>query len=397
LSYNQIYNGPAGKDKLAVLSKDPEVLIVGGGVIGLSIARELHKRGVRDIKVVDAGPCGREASWAAAGMLGPQAEADETGPFFDLCSASRDLYPQFAGELLEETAIDVELDTTGTLSLAFNGKDGEELLRRYSWQREAGLRVERMSREDVIKAEPSISSAVAVGLYFPNDWQVENRKLVQALCRYAELNGIELVENAPAEKLIFENGKVVGARATVGDLRADVTLLTAGAWTSHIEFGDEAMSIDVEPVRGQIITLAPPQHSLNHVIYSRRGYLVPRRDGRLLVGSTTEHVGFSKVATSDAADMLLAAACEISPLLNELPVADHWSGLRPYAAGGMPVLGTVDGIDGLLLATGHYRNGILLAPVTGKLMADMVLGTSDQEAIRPFGTDRFRIKSAVMA
>ena len=395
LSYNQIYNGRAGKDKL---STDREVLIVGGGVIGLSIARELHKRGIGGVTVLDAGSCGREASWAAAGMLGPQAEADGTGPFFDLCCASRDLYPQFVSELFDETGIDVELDTTGTLSLAFNEEDGNELLRRYAWQRDAGLAIESLSRDEVIRAEPYTSTAVTFGLFFPDDWQVENRKLVTALRQYAELNEIRLLENTTADQLIFENGQVTGVYTAAGELRADVTLLTAGAWSSQIKLGDGNMPIEVRPVRGQIITLTPPERSFRHVVYTHRGYIVPRIDGRLLVGSTTEHVGFSKDVTALAAAGLRSVACEISPSFSDLTVADHWSGLRPYSAGGMPVLGCIEDIKGLFLATGHYRNGILLAPITAKLMAGLVLGDAEaRDAIRPFDADRVRLQSAVMA
>ncbi len=172
-----------------------DIMIIGGGVIGLSIARELHKSGVQRITLIEKGVCGEESSWAAGGMLGPQAEADETGPFFDMTVASRDLYPAFAAELLDETGIDIELDRSGTLYLAFTEDDISELHERFRWQRKAGLAVEHLSTADARKAEPFVSPDVRGALLFPEDWQVENRKLLAALKRYADLNGIEIREN----------------------------------------------------------------------------------------------------------------------------------------------------------------------------------------------------------
>src|SRR5688572_4743603 len=157
---------------------NPDILIIGGGVIGLSIARELHKAGFRKTKVIEKGACGMESSWAAAGMLGPQAEADECGPFFDFCCESRDLFPGLADELREETGIDIELDRTGTLSLAFDHEGRKELSQRSRWQGEAGLEHETLSPKELVELEPRISSRVQFGLYFPKDWQVENRKLL---------------------------------------------------------------------------------------------------------------------------------------------------------------------------------------------------------------------------
>lgn len=372
---------------------NPEVLIIGGGVIGLSIARELHSRGLRKITLIEKDLCGEESSWAAAGMLGPQAEADVKDAFFDLCCESRDLYPDLAAALLDETGVDIELDRKGTLSLAFTEEDAEELDKRFRWQRDAGLAVQYLSAEEIVKAEPYISSAVRTGLFFKNDWQVENRKLLNALRRYAEMNGIRIMENARVERLVTQGGRVTAAETDRGIFTADQPVLATGAWSSLIKIGDALPPFHVTPVRGQMICLRPETPVFEHVIYSRRGYIVPRRDGHILAGSTSETAGFDKSVTDDACDLLQKMAGEISPFLSALPVTDHWSGLRPFAVDGMPILGDVDGIDDLVIATAHYRNGILLAPITAKLIAERVVDGVKSEYLERFSVKRMRAKS----
>jgi glycine oxidase len=367
------------------------MLIIGGGVIGLSAARELTRCGVKRITVVDKSVCGAEASWAAAGMLGAQAEADGDDEFFRFCCASRDLYPEFAAELEDETGVDVELDRSGTLYLSFSEADSRILSERYEWQRAAGLEVEYLSADEVRKREPFVSPDVREGVLFPNDWQVENRKLLSALRRYAELNDIQVVEDTEIERLIVENGRVLGAESTNERFLADTTVLTTGAWTSLIKLGVADMPFKVEPVRGQMVVFQTAKKVFQHVLYSRRGYLVPRVDGRVLAGSTTEKAGFDKTLSDAAAAGLRAMASEIAPNTSGVPTVDHWSGLRPYAFDGLPILGGLEGIAGLTIATAHYRNGILLAPLTAEIVADNILrGTALPPAFSP---DRFRLRS----
>lgn len=369
-----------------------EFLIIGGGVIGLSIARELHKRGMRRITLVEKGVCGEESSWAAGGMLGPQAEANEGGAFFDICSASRDLYPALAEELLDETGIDIELDRSGTLYLAFTDEDVAELHERFRWQRKAGLAVEHLSAEAARSLEPFISPDVRGALYFPNDWQVENRKLLSALRRYAEINGIDIRENTQIERLIVDDDKVIGAETSTDRITADTTVLATGAWTSLIKLGIADMPVNIEPVRGQMITFQTAKRLFERVIYSRRGYIVPRTDGRILAGSTSENVGFDRSLTESAASGLREMASEIAPSTAGLPISDQWSGLRPFALDGMPILGSLSGVDGLSFATAHYRNGILLAPWTAKMIADRLVKDVQSQYFEIFGPDRFRLR-----
>lgn len=374
-----------------------EVLIIGGGVIGLSIARELHKQGAKRISIIEKGICGEESSWAAAGMLGPQAEADTGGPFFDMTLASRDLYPDLATELQAETGMDIGLDRAGTLYFAFSDEDVRALRDRYEWQKGAGLPVELLTADEARRAEPFASPSVREALFFPGDWQVDNRKLLAALRRYVEINGIQIIEKTPVERLIVEGNQVVGVEAANAEIRGEQTVLATGAWTSLIKVGVAVMPFKVEPVRGQIIAFHTAKQFFKHVVYTRRGYIVPRADGRILAGSTTEFVGFQKANTDTAEASLREIASEIAPSIGGLAVADHWSGLRPHATDGLPVLGSIAGIEGLTIATAHYRNGILLAPLTARIVADRLIGGVDHPAFTVFGPDRFRFAVGSMS
>lgn len=367
-----------------------DTLIVGGGVIGLSIARELHRRGAGSIAVIDKGACGRESSWAAAGMLGPQAEADEGGLFFEMCSSSRDLFPDLAMDLQAETGMAIGLERSGTLYLAFTDEDVAKVHERFRWQRSAGLPVEHLSAEAVRQAEPFISPDVRGALFFPNDWQIDNRKLLTALRRSAEINGIQILENRHVERLIVDDNRVVGVETADGEMSACQTILATGAWTSLIKVGVADMPFKVEPVRGQIIAFQTAKQFFKHVVYTRRGYIVPRADGKILAGSTTEFAGFEKAETPSASAVLRDVAAEIAPSIGSLSMAEHWSGLRPYAADGMPVLGSIGGILGLTIATAHYRNGILLAPLTANIIAGKLIDDADHPVFTAFGPDRFR-------
>ena len=367
-----------------------DILIVGGGVIGLSIARELNRRGATKICVVDAGVCGGEASWAAGGMLSPQAEVDETGSFFDLCSRSRDLYPSFAEDLLEETGVDIELDRAGTLYLAFAEDDSQKVRERYARQKAAGLTVELLDAQSVRSAEPFISHDVREALFFAGDWQVDNRKLCAVLRRYCEAHGIEILENTPVTEVLTEKGKAIGVKAGSETLTAAEVVIAAGAWTSQIIIGPRAMQVDVEPVLGQMIAFRGEKRLFQRVMYCREGYIVPRRDGRVLAGSTTEKTGFERKTTETAADALFSMASRIAPGLGDLKIDGHWCGFRPRAADGFPVIGRIEGIGGLFIATAHYRNGILLAPVTASVAADAILTGKHSAEMDVFGPGRFR-------
>jgi glycine oxidase len=364
-----------------------DVAVVGGGVAGLAAARELGRRGL-SVVVLDGGARAACASNAAAGMLAPQAEADRADELFDLLCASRDMYTDFAASLREESGVDIELDRTGTLYLAFNEEDERETNARYEWQTRAGLEVERLTAEEARALEPQVSTRVRAALRFPRDWQVENRRLVRALRASAESFGARILGGVEARGVyVSRDNRAEGVATTDGVVYAGAVVFAAGAWTSSLrklfaatqssEAEETTLADDprVEPVRGQMLCFRQPMDSepfARHVVYSPRGYVVPRRDGRLLAGSTTERAGFDASVTAEGVRAIKANACEIAPAVASLALEDSWAGLRPRASDGLPFIGESADVKNLFYATGYYRNGILLAPATGRIVAELV-------------------------
>jgi glycine oxidase len=379
-----------------------DALVIGGGVIGLAIARALRLRGMKRVTIVERARLGREASHAAAGMLAPQVEADGPDAFLELACHSRDLYTAFAEALREETGIDIELEKTGTLLVAFTDEDERDALRRYDWQSRAGLAVERLTALEACSIEPALSPNARSALRFPRDWQVENRRLVAALSASADHLGVRLLTGAHVEAIGIKRGRVTGVETTLGFISAPLVVICAGAWASLIPATERRVPpVSIEPVRGQILCFESHPRAARHVIYSPRGYIVPRLDGRLLAGSTTERAGYDKRVTGHGLQAIMAQALEIAPVIDTLPLLAAWAGLRPRAEDKWPVLGMSAETAGLCYATGHYRNGILLAPITGELIAAEATGdnvtdddaTGDDAAalLSPFSPDRFQL------
>jgi len=366
-----------------------DVAVVGGGVAGLAAARELARGGL-SVVVLDGGGGARGAcaSNAAAGMLAPQAEADSADELFELLCASRDMYTDFAEALREESGVCIELDTTGTLYLAFTEEDEREASKRFEWQTRAGLEVERLTAEEARALEPQVSARVRAALRFPRDWQVENRRLVRALRASAERYGVRVHEGVEAYgAYVSRAGRATGVVTLEGTFDADAVVFAAGAWNSRLQklFNRtgvcrmESAALDddprVEPVRGQMLSFRQPRAPepfARHVVYSPRGYVVPRRDGRLLAGSTTEHAGFDASVTEGGAQAIKRNAVEIAPAVASLALEESWAGLRPRAWDGLPVIGESTEVKNLFYATGYYRNGILLAPASGRIVADLL-------------------------
>jgi glycine oxidase len=396
------------------LPESADAVVVGGGVIGLSVARELGGRGARVVLVERAAQAGAESSWAAAGMLAPQVEADAADAFFAFAAASRDAYPNFARVLEEESGINIELDRTGTLYLAFTETDEEDCARRFRWQTRAGLHVERLTASEVRELEPQVSARVRSALRFPLDGQVENRLLTLALVRACEARGVRIVTQTEVTAIKVEDGRgATSVETSRGTIRtAGAVVVAGGAWSSllpllrrgkvssdqrgaqdHDQLGSDAACPRIEPVRGQMLCFAPRTPPLvRHVVYSPRGYIVPRRDGRLLAGTTTEHAGFDKSLTEAGRHMISTCAREIAPAVDALNLSDAWAGLRPRAVDDWPVIGAHgDDVPNLFYATGHYRNGILLAPQTGALVCEMILNQGRvPDMLKPFTPERFR-------
>ncbi|HEV2762467.1 MAG TPA: FAD-dependent oxidoreductase [Pyrinomonadaceae bacterium] len=410
-----------------------DAVIVGGGVVGLASAHELSRRGA-SVVVVERGRAGAEASWAAGGMLAPQAEADRADDFFRFQRAARDFYPVFAEELLVETGVDIELDRTGTLYCAFTDEDAEELERRFAWQTRAGLPVERLSAAEARALEPRLSERLRFALRFPLDWQVENRRLVGALLasiKDERRSGVRLLTETRALGVRVERGRAVGVETSRGFVSAGAAVVVAaGAWSSQLAVGESSATLGdanphtpsdetsratstgarttrtdarepsddadarphVFPVRGQMLCFEHDagEPFVRHVVYTRRGYVVPRRGGRLLAGSTTEHAGFEKIVTGGGVRQVLSHALEIAPALADSHLAEMWAGLRPATRDERPVIGESGEARGLFYATGHYRNGILLSPLTAALLADAITTGARPPLLEPFSPERFR-------
>ncbi len=370
----------------------PEIVVIGGGVIGCAVARELARRGQR-VLVIERGEPGAEASWAAAGMLSPLAEAQSPGPMLSLLRESRDRFPALAAELGGETGIDVGYRDVGTLFLAFNEQDEAELEERWRWQRAAKLPLERLSASDILRLEPAVSAAVRWGVRYPEDHQVDNRQLSRALWAAAARAGADFRLGAEVVGLLWDGGRLTGVELAEGErVSAEVVVLAAGCWAGGV--GGLPHSLPVFPVHGQLVALDTFPPLFAHVVDSPRCYLVPRADGRLILGATVEQVGFRKAVTPRGVMSILQNALEISPVLSEVPLVEIWAGLRPGTPDNLPILGEDPEVSNLFYATGHFRNGILLAPITAEALAAQVLGGNSTIDLRPFSLARFWASTA---
>ena len=362
-----------------------DVVVVGAGIVGLSAARALAGTGAR-VVVVERGRPGAEASSAAAGWLAVQAEANEGWPLLDVALRARARHPALAAELLAETGLSVELVRHGTLELAFTDEDERALERRLLWQRGSRLPVESWGPEELRRAEPSVSPAARRALFFPEDGSVDNVLLTRALAASAAARGVALLSDRAVSGLVVEDGRVAGVQADGSALRAPVVIEAMGAWSAAL--AGDPQPPPVEPVRGQILAFDARLGTLRHAVCTARGYVVPRRSGRLLAGSTLERAGFVKEVTAEGRDAIRRIAAEIAPLLADVSPADSWAGLRPGTPDGLPIVGP-GALPGLFHATGLYRNGILLGPLVGEAVARLALGQPAEINLSAFSPSRF--------
>ncbi len=365
-----------------------DVVIVGGGVIGCAIARRAARDGL-SVVVLERGTPGMEASWAAAGMLSPLAEADGPGPFLDLLLAARAMYPPYAAALREEAGVDVAYADAGTLFVALREADEAELRERWAWQSAAGLPLERMTAAEAREAEPALSAEVLMALRFPGDHQVDNRALGAALWSAAARAGAEFRLGVHAVRLLREGDRATGVACAGGErVRAGAVVLAGGAWAGRME--GLPRPLPVEPVHGQLLALEVVPPLFRHVVDSPRCYLVPRASGRVIAGATVERTGDRKAVTPWGLRRLIDGAVEIAPALEHAPLAEAWSGLRPGTPDGFPILGPDPEVPNLVYATGHFRNGILLAPLTGERIGALLSRGEWCADVARFGIGRFQ-------
>lgn len=360
-------------------------VVVGGGVMGSAIALRLA-RGGQKVLVLEKAVPGAEASGAAGGILGPQIEGEEDGPLFRLCLTSREEHRELAADLRESTGIDVGWRNCGLLKVALACDDLGPLAHKLAWQRSIGLRVEELSGDEVRKLEPHLSAEVTMGLHFPDECQVDPRQLVKALPLAAQRAGATF-RPALVRRVLVENGRAVGLQLDGETIHAGAVVLAAGAWTTLVE-GTGLPAHAVAPVRGQMVRLDSREPRLRRIVFTPRGYLVPRPDGTLLTGSTMERVGYDKRVTAGGVAGILRNALAAVPSLADAELTETWSGLRPAPVDGLPLIGSGPA-EQLYVASGHHRNGILLTPATARLVADAVLTGRDPEALAPFSPKRF--------
>jgi glycine oxidase len=365
----------------------PSIVVIGGGLIGCSIAYELAKGGCR-VTVLERATPGAEASGAAAGLLAPLGESARPDPFQELAIASWRLYPVVVAELREVTGVDVEYMTAGTLYPIGGAEDRHEAAERGSWPlaRELGVRV--IEGAELRRMEPALSREITAALFVQGDHWVNNQRLMAAYVAAAAQRGVDIRTGVEVSDIALEGRQVRGVLADGERIDVERVVLAAGAWSGGLA-ARVGLSLPVSPVRGQMLAVSNTPPLLTHAIHGPQGYLTPRPSGELLIGATVEHVGFRRAVTPDGFAHLLRGALAMVPELGRRPITRSWCGFRPWAPDGLPVLGPWPGLEGLYVATGHYRNGILLAPATARLVTQCILAGETPALLKPFLPDRF--------
>lgn len=381
-SGNRLYLGFMSRN-----NTDPMV-VIGGGIMGSALARELAIL-EEEVVLLEAGLPGRQASWAAAGMLAPLGEAVAPGPFLDLARASMALFPALLEELLGETGRRVSYAPSGKLHVAWNREEAQELRHRLAWIGPLTEGVALLSGTELHHQEPLLSAEASTALLIPDDHQVENRELTMALWEGARTHGVDARSHARVSGLESNHGRVSGVRLASGDvLKARAVVVAAGAWSAALK--GLPNPLPVRPVKGQMLALdARGLSPIRRMLASSQVYLVPRKDGRLLVGATVEEAGFDIALTPQGIMSLLDPAIRLLPAAGDLPIVEFWSGLRPGTPDDLPILGPDPHLDGLWYATGQFRNGILLAPGSARALARTMTGREPEIDIRAFSPRRF--------
>jgi glycine oxidase len=348
--------------------KNFDVAIAGGGLIGGAVALELAREGLR-VGVFDRAEPGREASWASAGILSPAPENPGAIPMVPLGKASLALYPEFVATVEEISGQSVGFRPKGTIEALFSDNAVRDLSTLIALHHGLGLKAEPLRAEDARELEPALSSEVEAAALRPDEASVDNRALTQAVLQAAQSSGAEIFPGHAAKAIWREGGKCAGLKLHSGKVSAKWTIVAAGSFSSQIE-GVKAYA-PVRPAKGQIVALRADAVRIERVLWSERIYLVPRNDGRMLAGATVEYVGFDKQVTAGGVEKVLAGAIELAPGLGSAQIEEFWAGLRPDSPDHLPILGPTD-VDGLLVATGHFRSGVLLTPITARLIREWI-------------------------
>lgn len=351
-----------------------DCIVIGGGLIGMLTALEISAAGV-GVTLLERTQTGREASWAGGGILSPLYPWRYAPAVTELASWGQRRYPELARELSDATGIDPEFTASGMLIL-----DTEDWDRARAWGEQAGNPVEVIDRSVTEQYEPGLHAPPPSAIRMPQVGQVRNPRLVKAL-RAAIIPKVTLRENTEVETLLVQHGRVQGVLTATERIAADKVVVCAGAWTRNLLAGMGTPPA-IEPVRGQMIVFRAQPGVVSRIVLQQDRYVIPRRDGRVLVGSTLEHTGFDKRTTDTAREELERAAVAMFPALSEFPIENHWAGLRPSSPDGIPYIGAYPMVEGVYLNAGHFRNGVVLAPASARLLADILL---ERDPIAPPG------------
>lgn len=343
-----------------------DFLVIGGGISGLLTAYYLHNAG-KSVALLERGQVGRESSWAGGGIISPLYPWRYPLAVTRLVHWSQQQFPDLVADLKEHTQLDAELVQSGLLILE-NPDDDAAL----TWAAETNTRLEQVPQDYILELEPTLGSAPQSALWMPDVYQVRNPRLVKALHEFLVKNGVPIHENTEISSIISEHGKVKGVKSAERVIVGSHVAITCGAWSSPLWPATET-ALAVKPIRGQMLLIHTTPGLVKRMVLSHDHYVIPRQDGRVLVGSTLEDVGFDKNTTQFARDLLLKFAYELMPILKEFKVEHHWAGLRPGTPDNIPRIFEHPSVEGLFINAGHFRNGVVTAPASAKLLVNLML------------------------
>ena len=367
-----------------------DVAIAGGGLIGGSIALELARAGLQ-VGLFDRQSPGKEASWAGAGILSPAPENAAMVSLVQLAKASMDLYPGFVRTVEEISGQNAGYRPKGTLQALFSPNAREELSTVIALHHGLGLKAEPLSAQDARELEPALSEEIEAAVLRPDEASVDNRALTSAILEAARRSNVRVFPGSAVRAIWREGTRCAGFQLESEKIEARWTIIAAGCYSAQID-GAGAIA-PARPAKGQMIALRTDEAEIERVLWSENIYLVPRDDGRILAGATVEHVGFDKHVTAGGLAKLIGAAIELAPCLANARVEETWAGLRPDSPDHLPILGPAD-LDGLLVATGHFRSGILLTPITARLICEWITEQRVSVDWERFSPLRFQSASA---
>jgi len=362
-----------------------DVVIIGAGAIGCAIAHRLSRATDLRVVVVERGTPGCEASNAAAGVLAVASGHARKGVLLGLRHRSAQMFPALVAELEAETGIPLGYRQDGSISLAFSKPEAVELKEMVEHRNGQGMRCSLLAPSEARQLEPSLNPECRAAALFPEDCSIDSACLVRALVQAAEQRGVEFRLQTTVRSLSARN-ESVDLDLDSGQLEARHAIVAAGAWSAEL-LAATGLKVPLRPAHGEMAAVRPQTWTLRHVVTANPGYLVPRADGEVLIGSTTAFLGFEKRVTSEGMAALMARAETMVPDIGGTVPLRAWSGLRPCPTIRRPIIGFLPGLERVLLATGHHRNGILLAPITAQLVTELITGASPSVAMQPF---RFR-------